>query len=87
MRHTGNAALILLLIGVAAAAAYFIYPHYTAQKEISGILEDAGEQGVAAECRSIRNDICTAGSTPSAADYPDQCFADGEHVLDGPYTC
>lgn len=78
--------LILLAIAIVGAGSYFVYSTFVVsetQQDLSENVDDVAVQ----TCQSTKESTCALDNTVSEEDYSENCFENGEHILEDPYTC
>lgn len=73
----------ILVIGIAIAVGYV---QFATGGQPSSQESDMSEGELIDVCGDVRDVTCRNGSI-SDVEYPPNCFVDGEHVLDDPYSC
>ena len=78
--------LILLAIGMIGVGSYFAYTTFVVSETQEGLSENVDDVSVQS-CQSTKESTCALEDTVSQEDYSENCFENGEHVLENPYTC
>jgi hypothetical protein len=79
---------ILIAVGVLALASVVGYFALNlgvmtdSQDDLQNTANSANQQS----CETVKKNYCAMGEV-TESDYPDNCFEDGEHVLEDPYQC
>lgn len=75
------AAILVISVSIAVGYVQFVASGQPSSQESS-----MSEDELIDVCSDVRDVTCRNGSI-SDVEYPPNCFIDGEHVLDDPYSC